>query len=319
MASDFRLKQQLPELTQRICDSYDEVGKIHHLDHCPLPRYDEIVSITENLKEILYPGFRRREGLHRANVVYHVGDLIDKLHDQLTVQFGRALQHEAGADSDCGGETDFEALGQAKAIQFLEKLPSIRRMLAKDVQAAYDGDPACKSVDEVIFCYPGLEAITVHRLAHELYGLEIPFVPRMMHEWAHSKTGIDIHPGAKIGEYFFIDHGTGVVIGETCEIGGHVKIYQGVTLGALSFSTDHEGRLVRGQKRHPTIEDGVVIYANATILGGQTVIGRDSVIGSSVWLTRSVAPNTTVVLEKPRLRMRSDDEPDLRPELNFQI
>ena len=148
--------------------------------------------------------------------------------------------------------------------------------------------------DEVIFCYPGLEAITVYRLAHELHELGIPFIPRMMTEWAHSRTGIDIHPGATIGEYFFIDHGTGVVIGETCEIGEHVKLYQGVTLGALSFPTDDDGNLVRGHKRHPTLEDGVVVYANATILGGHTVVGHDSVIGSSVWLTRSVAPHTTV-------------------------
>jgi serine O-acetyltransferase len=179
-------------------------------------------------------------------------------------------------------------------------------MLALDVQAAYDGDPAVSNLDEIIFCYPGLEAITVYRLAHELYGLEVPLIPRMMTEWAHSKTGIDIHPGATIGRYFFIDHGTGVVIGQTCEIGEHVKLYQGVTLGALSFPTDADGNLVRGTKRHPTIEDGVVIYANATVLGGMTVVGHDSVIGSSVWLTRSVEPRSTVVLEKPKLRIRAD-------------
>ena len=181
---------------------------------------------------------------------------------------------------------DFEALGQAKAVAFLEQLPELRKVLAMDVEAAYDGDPACKSLDEVIFCYPGLEAITVYRLAHLLHQLEVPLIPRMMTEWAHSKTGIDIHPGANIGNYFFIDHGTGVVIGETTEIGEWVKLYQGVTLGALSFATDAEGNLVRGTKRHPTIEDRVVIYANATILGGNTVVGHDSVIGSSVWLTQ---------------------------------
>jgi serine O-acetyltransferase len=192
-------------------------------------------------------------------------------------------------------------------------------VLAKDVQASYDGDPACKSLDEVIFCYPGLEAVTVHRLAHILYKLEVPFIPRMMSEWAHTRTGIDIHPGATIGEYFFIDHGTGVVIGETCEIGDHVKLYQGVTLGALSFATDNDGNLVRGHKRHPTLEDRVVVYANATILGGRTVVGQDSVVGSSVWLTRSVDAGTTVILEKPKLRMRADEVDELRPEGNFQI
>ena len=171
----------------------------------------------------------------------------------------------------------------------------------------------------MIFCYPGLEAVTVYRLAHELHQLEVPFVPRMMTEWAHQRTGIDIHPGAKIGQYFFIDHGTGVVIGETCEIGDHVKLYQGVTLGALSFDTDANGNLVRGVKRHPTLEDRVVIYANATVLGGKTVIGHHAVIGSSVWLTSSVAPCTTVALEKPGLRMRAEAPAGLSPELNYHI
>ncbi|MEX0713620.1 MAG: serine O-acetyltransferase EpsC [Pirellulales bacterium] len=317
MASDFRLKEQLPELTRQIVATYTEVGTINHLGHCPLPNYDVIIEAIEALKEILYPGYRRREGLHLGNVTYHVGDLIDGLHDKLTTQIGRALRHEASSRSAADAEIDYEALGQAKAIQFLEQLPDVRGVLALDVQAAYEGDPAVKSTDEVIFCYPGLEAVTVYRLAHVLWNLEVPLIPRMMTEWAHSKTGIDIHPGARIGRHFFIDHGTGVVIGETCEIGEHVKLYQGVTLGALSFPTDGDGHLVRGTKRHPTIEDRVVIYANATVLGGQTVIGHDSVIGSSVWLTRSVGPRTTVVLEKPKLKMRSELD-DQRDE-NYQI
>jgi serine O-acetyltransferase len=319
MATDFRLKDQLPKLTQRIVQTYDEVGKINHLGHCPLPNYDEIIAATNDLKEILYPGYRRREGLHRGNVTYHVGDLVDRLHDRFTTQIGRALRHEAGATDDCESDQDFEALGQAKTMLFLERLPELRKTLATDVQAAYDGDPACKSLDEVIFCYPGLEAVTVYRLAHLLYELDIPFIPRMMTEWAHSRTGIDIHPGARIGEYFFIDHGTGVVIGETTDIGEHVKLYQGVTLGALSFKTDGEGHLVRGQKRHPTLEDRVVVYANATILGGATVVGHDAVVGSSVWLTQSVAPNTTVVLEKPKLKIRSEKDAALTSQANFQI
>jgi serine O-acetyltransferase len=318
MATDFRLKDQLPKLTERIVRSYDEFGTINHLGHCPLPNYDEIIAATDDLKEILYPGYRRRERLHRGNVAYYVGDLVDRLHDRFTTQIGRALRHEAGI-TDCETEHDFEALGQAKTMQFLDRLPEVRKTLATDVQAAYDGDPACKSLDEVIFCYPGLEAITVYRLAHVLYEMDIPFIPRMMTEWAHSRTGIDIHPGAKIGEHFFIDHGTGVVIGETTEIGEHVKLYQGVTLGALSFTTDGDGQLVRGQKRHPTLEDRVVVYANATILGGATIVGHDSVVGSSVWLTQSVAPNTTVVLEKPKLRMRSDMDAALDAKSSFQI
>ena len=273
MATDFRLKEQLPELTERIVDTYAEVGRINHLGHCPLPNYDEIIAATEDLKEILYPGYRRRDGLHLGNVAFHVGDLIDRLHDRLTAQIGRALRHEAGATDDCDpqqqrlrgprpGQGDAVPRATARAAQACWRL---------DVQAAYDGDPACKSLDEVIFCYPGLEAITVYRLAHVLHELDVPLIPRMMTEWAHSRTGIDIHPGATIGNYFFIDHGTGVVIGETTEIGERVKLYQGVTLGALSFATDGEGNLVRGTKRHPTIEDRVVIYANATILGGNTV------------------------------------------------
>jgi len=321
MATDFRLKDQLPQITERVVRTYDDLGTINHLDHCPLPSYEEIIAALRDLTEILYPGYRRREGLHQGNIGYYVGDLIDQLHDRLTRQIGRALRHEAGATSQCGGdvEHDFEALGQAKTLQFLDQLADLRHVLAADVQAAYDGDPACKSLDEVIFCYPGLEAITVYRLAHLLHKLRIPFIPRMMCEWAHRRTGIDIHPGATIGQHFFIDHGTGVVIGETCEIGEHVKIYQGVTLGALSFPTDGNGNLVRGQKRHPTIEDRVVIYANATILGGGTTIGQDAVIGSNVWLTSSVAPHTTVVLEKPKLRMRSEEPDDLRPEVRYQI
>lgn len=319
MATDFRLKNQLPLVTDQLVDTYRRLGKINHLDHCPLPSYDEVIAATHDLIELMYPGYRRREGLHFGNVGYFVGELVDRLHDVLTRQIGRALRHEAGATSDCDDEHDYEALGQAKTLQFLALLPELRTRLATDVQAAFDGDPACRTPDEVIFCYPGLHAVTVYRLANLLFQLDIPFIPRMMTEWAHGRTGIDIHPGAAIGDYFFIDHGTGVVIGETCEIGQRVKLYQGVTLGALSFPTDGDGNLVRGQKRHPTIEDNVVIYANATVLGGRTVIGHDSVIGSNVWLTHGVKPHTTVILEKPQLKMRSDDPDELRPEMNYQV
>jgi len=308
MSTDIRLKENLPVLTERIVDTYAEVGSINHLGHCPLPNYDTIIAVAEDLKEVLYPGYRRRDGLHLGNVTYHVGDLIDRLHDTLTLQIGRALCHEARKNSECDPQKkhDFETLGQTKAVAFLEQLPELRKILAMDVQAAYDGDPACKSLDEVIFCYPGLEAITIYRLAHLLHKLEIPLIPRMMTEWAHTHTGIDIHPGANIGRYFFIDHGTGVVIGETTSIGNWVKLYQGVTLGALSFPTDTEGKLVRGAKRHPTIEDHVVIYANATILGGDTLIGHGSVVGSNVWLTRSVGPGTTVTMESPKLHIHGE-------------
>ncbi len=319
MASDLRRKEQLPELTQRIVETYSQLPSISHLGHCPLPNYKVVISAIEDLKEILYPGYRRREGLHIGNVTYHVGDLIDGLHDKLTTQIARAMRHDAGYSTNCAADDhDFEALGQAKAILFLEELPALRKTLALDVEAAHAGDPAVKTLDEIIFCYPGLEAVTIYRVAHLLHQLDVPLIPRMMTEWAHSQTGIDIHPGATIGDHFFIDHGTGVVIGETCEIGKHVKLYQGVTLGALSFATDGDGNLVRGQKRHPTIQDNVVIYANATVLGGNTIIGHHSVIGSSVWLTRSLEPHTTVVLEKPKLKIRADIE-EMHPEMNFQI
>ncbi len=309
MATDFRLKENLPDLTNRIVDTYFKHATINHLGHCPLPSYDVVIEATEDLKEILYPGYRRRSGLYSGNVTYHVGDLIDRLHDKLTMQIARSLCHGAGKDMYCDPEqrSHFESAGQNLAIAFLEQLPDLRETLAKDVEAAYVGDPACKSTDEIIFCYPGLEAITVYRLAHLLHVLKVPFIPRMMTEWAHGKTGIDIHPGAKIGDHFFIDHGTGVVIGETTVIGEWVKLYQGVTLGALSFPTNEKGELVRDTKRHPTIEDRVVIYANATVLGGDTVVGHDSVIGSSVWVTHSIEPKTTVTLKNPELSIRGTD------------
>jgi len=324
MASDVRIKESLPDLTDRIVATYTPEDAINHLGHCPLPKYDVVVQILDDLKDILYPGYRRREGLHIGNVTYHVGDLIDGLHDKLTAQIARALMHDDRVREDAGEDpcevgVDYEAKGQAMAVDFLHRLPDLRSILATDVQAAYDGDPACKSLDEVIFCYPGLEAVTVYRIAHQLLRLGVPFIPRIMTEHSHKETGIDIHPGAEIGDHFFIDHGTGVVIGATCEIGNHVKLYQGVTLGALSFPTDNEGKLIRESKRHPTLEDRVVIYANATVLGGRTVLGHDSVIGSSVWLTSTVAPFTTVTMEKPKLRIREETPDELKPEANYQI
>lgn len=321
MSTDIHIKDKLPALTNRLVETYQQIDSINHLGHCPLPNYETIVEVIEDLKEILYPGYRRREYLHSGNVAYYVGGLLDKIHDRLSVQIARALCHAAGDDTRCTAQQqfDYQLRGQHRALAFLEQMPELRHMLAMDVQAAYDGDPACKSLDEVIFCYPGLEAVTVYRLAHALHQLEVPLIPRMMTEWAHSRTGIDIHPGATIGKHFFIDHGTGVVIGETCEIGDWVKLYQGVTLGALSFPTDAEGKLIRGRKRHPTIEDRVVIYANATVLGGETVVGHDSVIGSSVWLTGPVPPYTTVTLEKPNLRMRGKNGDELQAQIKRSI
>src|SRR5260370_20785428 len=277
MATDLSRKDELPELTSRIIETYQTFGKINHLGHCPLPNLSTVIDIAEDLKEVIFPGYRRRQNLHMGNVAYHVGEIIASLHDALTQQFARALRHEHdlrhNVNCGAGSDVDFEALGETRALQFLATIPRVRELLASDVQAAYDGDPAATSLDEIIFCYPGLEAITIQRLAHELYLLQVPIIPRMMTEWAHSRTGIDIHPGANIGPSFFIDHGTGVVIGETTDIADHVKLYQGVTLGSLSFPKHDHAHTIRWRNPHPTIEEGVVIYANATVLGGETAVG----------------------------------------------
>jgi serine O-acetyltransferase len=310
MATDFRLKETLPEITESIVASYADSPRTTHLGHKPLPSREAIAEILCDLLDILYPGYWRRQNLHLGNVEYHVGDLIDGLHDKLTVQICRAMRHECDVNNTEGPPEDIEGMAQQRTIDLLRKLPDIRHLLETDVQAAFEGDPAAKSLHEVIFSYPGLEAVSIYRIAHELLLLGVPLIPRMMTELAHSRTGIDIHPGARIGAGFFIDHGTGVVIGETCDIGTNVKLYQGVTLGALSFPRDADGNIIRGMKRHPTLEDEVVVYANATILGGDTVIGHHAVIGSNVWLTQSVAPSTVVSLEKPSLRMKGPQRAD---------
>ncbi|NDH06168.1 serine acetyltransferase, partial [bacterium] len=284
MATDFRLKEILPEITESIVATYTECNKTSHLGHKPLPSREAVNAMLADLLDILFPGYFRRQNLHIANVEYYVGDLIDGLHDKLIVQITRALLHEQ--ENQASAEIkkhDLEAMAQQRTVEFLKKIPDIRMILEEDVQAAFEGDPAAKGHHEIIFCYPGIEAISIYRLAHQLLVLGIPLIPRMMTEYAHSKTGIDIHPGARIGPRFFIDHGTGVVIGETCDIGVNVKLYQGVTLGALSFPRDSSGNIIRGKKRHPTLEDDVVVYANATILGGDTVVGKGTVIGSNVW------------------------------------
>ena len=304
MATDLRLKEGLHEITEAIVATYTECNHINHLGHRPLPSRDAVIEILADLVEILFPGFARRQNLHMGNVEYHVGDLIDGLHDKLTQQIARTIRHDHDPQT---GALDIEALAQQKTIELLTKLPELRYVLEQDAESAFLGDPAAKSHHEIVFCYPGLEAITVYRIAHELLLLGVPLIPRMMTEHAHSKTGIDIHPGARIGPGFFIDHGTGVVIGETCDIGKNVKLYQGVTLGALRFTRYAAGNIIRGMKRHPTLEDDVVVYANATILGGDSVIGHHAVVGSSVWLTHGVDPYTVVTLEKPSLRIKSPD------------
>lgn len=300
------------------------------LQQQPIPSCAEIVGTIDLIRQLLFPGFCESaatsiglaEGKEPKLAIFlqqGVDTLVEKLGRQISVAI--ELDCRSATDAETGGTADSLSpeSGKDLALKFAERLPAIREMLSTDVQAAYDGDPACRSLCEVILCYPGLQAITVYRVAHELYRLGIPLLPRMMAEWVHGETGIDIHPGAKIGRHFFIDHGTGVVIGQTCVIGEHVKIYQGVTLGAISFPTDNHGALVRDTKRHPTIQDNVVIYANATVLGGRTTVGHDSVIGSSVWLTRSVDPFTTIIMEKPKLHLKDDTPEDFQPPLDYQI
>ena len=275
--------QATKEIVDELIQSYEELRGINLMEGFNLPNREAIRGITEDLLKLVFPGFYEEDRLRSSALIYHVGDKITSLTERLTREVQKSLNYQS-----LGETPDKDA--RTIVCQFLRTLPEIRRLLQKDVVAAYEGDPAAISEEEVILAYPGLEAIAVQRLAHYLYKEGIRLIPRMMTEIAHSNTGIDIHPGADIGEYFFIDHGTGVVIGETTFIGNRVKIYQGVTLGAKSFKKDANGLIVKGGKRHPTIEDEVTIYAGATILGGDTVIGRGSVIGGNVWLLETVPP-----------------------------
>lgn len=282
-----------------LVESYRKTEKITNIEKKRFPSRAKVIEITEELRELLFPGYLGRTNLCWFNAEYFVGDKLDYLFGELS----REIAFSLGNDF-----SEREERVHQEIEVFFSKLPMVREMLEDDVQAAFDGDPAAKSLDEIIFSYPCLVAISIYRLAHELFEQGIPLIPRMMTEYAHSITGIDIHPGARIGRSFFIDHGTGVVIGETCEIGSNVKLYQGVTLGALSFPKDERGKIIRGIKRHPTIEDDVTIYAGATILGGQTIIGKGSVVGGNVWLTHSIPPYTKVTIEEPRLRISENQK-----------
>jgi serine O-acetyltransferase len=263
-----------------------------------MPSQKEIIDIVEKARCILFPGYFTKAKLHASNLEYYIGEQTTDLYDRVSEQIGTAIRHNCRRHNlPC---VSCEAQSHSKALAFIESLPRVAAILATDIRAALEGDPATESPDEVIFSYPGLFATLIYRLAHQLYLLEVPIIPRIMTEYAHSKTGIDIHPGATIGSNFFIDHGTGVVIGETTVIGKNVRLYQGVTLGALSLPRD-AGESMRNKKRHPTIEDDVIIYANTTILGGETIIGEGSVIGGNIWLTASVPPGTKVLMKRPEL------------------
>ena len=285
----------IERVLESILSDYGQGRDIDKVDLYGHPDKEIITDMIHKLLRIVYPGYYRDKSYRIYNIKHNLSMLVEDVMFNLNRQIVLVLRSSGMAQEEA------ERKAQEVCLKFLEAIPQVRALVQTDVQAAYDGDPAATSRDEVIFCYPGLFAITVYRLAHVLYGLEVPMIPRIMTEHAHGVTGIDIHPGATIGEYFFIDHGTGIVIGETTIIGAHVKVYQGVTLGGL---TTRGGQLLRGQKRHPTIEDNVTIYAGASVLGGETVIGRDSVIGSNAFITKSIPPCTTVSMKNVELQYK---------------
>ena len=299
----------LTDLVDQIVDSYHAQSNLQHLDSTFLPSRAKTIQVTELLRRLVFPGFFDEQRLTSNTVHNHVGELLNQIRDQLYGQVREALRYEKnitdgqGTGDDC---QECDAQADRTTQEFLGRIPEVRRLLSLDVRAAFDGDPAAENNDETIFCYPGIDAIFIHRIAHELWQLKVPLIPRIMSEYAHNQTGVDIHPGATIEESFFLDHATGVVIGETAQIGKRVKIYQGVTLGALSTKG---GQAWRGTKRHPTIEDDVTIYGGAIILGGQTVIGKGSTIGGSVFLTKSVPPYHTVSMKAPELKMSARRKP----------
>jgi serine O-acetyltransferase len=298
-------RSQLPAVIEEILGSITAERSISHFNSALIPSKESVIEILEELKDLLFPGYYRKQEIHTYSLSYQIGSGVNRVFEKLAPQVARSIRHECRRlNSIC---TQCLDRGQKEALALLKKIPDLRRILAGDVQAAYDGDPAAKTLDEIIFSYPCILAITVYRIAHELHIQGVPLLPRIMTEYAHSITGIDIHPGASVGKDFFIDHGTGVVIGETTEIGDRVKIYQGVTLGALSFPKDSEGNIIRGRKRHPTLEDEVTIYSNATILG-PVVIGARSVIGGNTWITHDVPPDTVVTIEQPGLRFQDGNE-----------
>ena len=291
-------REAIPEIVNELVGSCRREDCFDHVGPEPIPSRDEVIDIIHRARRLLYPGYFIRKRVDRINLGYYFGQEAVGFFEVLSRQIALAIRHECLRHGlPC---TQCEERGQEDAIGFMRELPNLRSALAQDVRAAYEGDPAAKSYDEIIFSYPGLLAVTVYRIAHQLMHQNVPLMPRIMTEYAHSQTGIDIHPGAHIGESFFIDHGTGVVIGETTEIGDRVRLYQGVTLGALSLPRKAVDSLRRA-KRHPTVEDDVIIYAQATILGGDTVIGARSVIGGNTWITASVPPDTKVFLKQPEL------------------
>lgn len=288
-------EKKLNQIVSDITNNYEKEELYYMKPGHQMPSRSCIIHIIMGIRQIMFPGYFEKENLGQTVPEYFVGHNLIRIYDSLSSQIHAAFMQQAGVGAD-----PCELRPQAESVtsRFFTSLSKIQNMLLKDVEAAFNGDPAAKSREEIIFCYPGLFAIFVYRIAHQLYQMKVPFIPRIMSEYAHSHTGIDINPGAVIGEYFFIDHGTGVVIGETTIIGDHVKIYQGVTLGALSTRS---GQLLKDVKRHPTIEDNVTIYSSASILGGETIIGKSSVIGGNAFITDSIVPGTRVSVKNPEL------------------
>jgi serine O-acetyltransferase len=297
-------------LAAKLIDSYRADARALSLAPNPVPSRSGIVRILEDVIALMYPGYFGRRDLTADNLAQLAAAAVTDLAQRLEKEIGQCLRHAKLPDAP--------ARARLLCAKFIDGLPQIRALLLGDVQAAFDGDPAATGTDEVILAYPGLLAVSVYRIAHALHVLGVPIMPRIMTEWAHARTGCDIHPAAEIGASFFIDHATGVVIGATTKIGAGVRLYQGVTLGALSLPRDAGGQVIRGQKRHPTIENGVTIYANATVLGGQTVVGADSIIGGSVFVSKSVPPRSRVSLKEPDLRLSIRDSA-IATEMYFDI
>jgi serine O-acetyltransferase len=306
-----KINNQITHLVSSIVGSYNDHPSISYLSSGGLPNRDEIILIIRLLRELLFPGYFGKQNLNSKTAEYLVGELLMNIHDKLHEQLCLSLKFAARKNKEEASGIEIKA--DDIICLFLKQIPKIREVLASDIQAAFDGDPAATSVEEIIFSYPGVFAITIQRLAHELYLLDVPLIPRIMTEYAHNLTGIDIHAGAKIGNHFFIDHGTGVVIGETSTIGNNVKIYQGVTLGALST---RGGQALRGVKRHPDLEDNVTVYSGASILGGETVIGKGVVIGSNVFITRSVPDKTKVSVKNPELKFKGHAPQEFKQEVS---
>jgi serine O-acetyltransferase len=291
----------LPKLVDEIMKNYESLEGINHLEGKDLPSKQIVIDILEDLLTVIFPGYMGNREIVQSNTQYFLGSTLHAIYTRLVGEVDKSLKYVCRIIEKCP-EDVCRRRAQIVVKELLEMIPEIRVHLRGDLQAAYDGDPAAKSIDDVVLSYPCVLAIATYRIAHELYVQGVPLVPRIMSEHAHSKTGIDIHPGAKIGKNFFIDHGTGVVIGETTEIGDDVKIYQGVTLGAMSFPKDEKGRIIKGKKRHPTVGNKVIIYSGATILGGDTIIGDGATIGGNAWITSSIPPGMQVITPQPDLK-----------------